>query len=933
MVLDKICTTFFFAGTINHPQETMQATQMQTRSSGRRRQSASSSANAHASRRGRGRGNVGGPAEVQRSQVPMRRRTAEEEEAAKVEAARLEAHRLDGKYCRGLQLKLMRVVEDLMIHGRDDFLKSADDMRTGGWELAKQLDLQKIERNPTMFYNQFKKFLVNLKHKKLKKANNEPESQLHGTIKQYITAVNSCWRNVNAKVPELLETLCNKFMEAKRKDEKRKKAAGRIPDGRGRETMSFDLYRELAWYFLKRGNMFAHLFLILCWNTMVRNCNCDEIVFPNTIWVGDAFGVSVKKTKTNPDGSRDVQKDCKHIYANKFMPEVCPILAMALYFLANPFIGNSKSGNKQFFPGKNTHKTFNEDVTAALQDPVFTARLDSLGIPYKNVGAYSTRKGSTTYVCTGTTSGPPIISILLRAGWAIGKVLESYLRQSQAGDCFCGRVVCGLPVLHANFAALPPHFKLTEEDTEWQNIQSVIDLAYPFRESWGKSFQPTTVFMLASLVHHQSWLHDKLPVNHVVRSKANLWERLSSLHENLALDTEGRIQVTGVPPHSVMFGNIKKLDEDIERVERKVDDLSEAVVELPTKMIEGMKLFYHDREIENGVASASVVQEMIRTQNELIKQNTEMLSAKIASMSSAVRIMADTNTTDDTAPPATGVRRRGERGKWLWSHGAHERIKKYREQRFRFLPKDFRLSFDLKSKKRRRNPVDYENEDITRKKVTPYDAWQWWWDGLRWGDELIRPLKHMSKDPKMHFFIPNSRQRYHDLKCLVQGMVQLIENTGAVDSVSNSSAQEKRLLFKQGFQLMEKFINKHNPAYKTVNRQFPTTIAFTTLKREYYTAKVWHDREQKVLRFLEYLTEEDAEHFLKDTVSGQKLDLRRVNENPKDFFKVFSTFLMTITGGRRALTLYVKAVHMSLTNNGESALPFVYKNLITNFIH
>ena len=234
---------------------------------------------------------------------------------------------------------------------------------------------------------------------------------------------------------------------------KRKKVADTLPDGRGHEQILFALYRELAWYFLKTENMFAYLFLILSWNTMVHICNCDEIVLPNTIWVRDAFGVSIKKNKTNPDGSRDVQKDCKHLYANKFMPEVCPILAMTLYFVAKPFIGSRSSGSKQLFPGKNTHKTFNEEVTVALKDPELTARLDVLGIPYKNVGAYSTRKGSTTYCTTGTTARPPIISVLLRAGWAIGKVLESYLRQGRAGDNFCGRVVCGLPVLHTSFAA------------------------------------------------------------------------------------------------------------------------------------------------------------------------------------------------------------------------------------------------------------------------------------------------------------------------------------------------------------------------------------------------------------------------------------------------------------------------------------------------
>ena len=862
----------------------------------------------------------------------MSRRTPEEEQAAQEEADRLEANRLNSAYCRNLELKLMRVVEDLMNHGHDEFLRWAEGaVETGGWELPKELNLDVIERDREGFYDLFKKFLVNLKHKKLKKANGEAESQLHGTVKQYITAVNNAWRNVNKDVPPLLQLLCNKFMESKRKDEKRKKAAGTIPDGRGREAMQFPLYRELAWYFLRKENMFAHFFLILCWNTMVRNCNCDEIVFQNTMWEQDAFCVSVKKTKTNPDGSRDVQKDYKHIYANKFMPEICPILAMALYFLSNPFIGTRSSGSNKLFPGSNTHKTFANDVNDALKDTEFTARLDVLGIPYKNVGAYSTRKGSTTYCTTGTTAAPPIIATLLRAGWAIGKVLESYLRQAQAGDNFCGRVVCGLPVLHANFAALPPHFKLRgENDTEWQEIVSAMKLAYPFHESWGESFQPTVVFMLASLVHHQSWVIEKLPINHIVRSKANLWERLSHLHSHLVTsDKESHLQATGVPPHAIMFGNIKKIDQDVQRVEKKVDDLKIQVAAMPEKIVEGMKQFYHDRDVENDVASASVMREMM-------KQQADVLNAQIDSLRSSVRSIADTNTgetaDDDAAPPPTGIRRRGERGKWMWSHGPDERFKRYRENRWRFLPKDFRISFDLKSKKRKRNPVDCSKEVITRKQVTAWDAWSWWWDGLRYGDDLIRPLKHMSKDPKMHFFVQNARQRYNDLKALVEGMVQLIESTGSVDSVSDESVEHRRLLFKQGFQLMEKFINMHHPKWKNNNRQLKENIAFTTLKKEYYAAKAQVERQRKVNHFVEHLSEVMGEdHFLKDAESGKQLDIRRVHDNPKDFYRVFSNFLMNQCAGKRSLREYVKSVNLSLTKSGE-VLPFVYKNLIKTFI-
>ena len=102
----------------------------------------------------------------------------------------------------------------------------------------------------------------------------------------------------------------------KMRSEKELLARGEIEDDGGREDMSFTLYLLMAMYFLKRGMLFAHFFLLMCWVTMVRNCNCGEIVFINAKWVEDAFAVSVKSTKTNKDGKAEVQKDWKHIYTN-----------------------------------------------------------------------------------------------------------------------------------------------------------------------------------------------------------------------------------------------------------------------------------------------------------------------------------------------------------------------------------------------------------------------------------------------------------------------------------------------------------------------------------------------------------------------------------------------------------------------------------------
>ena len=50
-------------------------------------------------------------------------------------------------------------------------------------------------------------------------------------------------------------------------------------------------------------------------------------------------------------------------------------------------------------------------------------------------------------------SASSIVAVLLRGGWEIGAVLDRYLRYSEAGDEFVGRVLSGLPLNDASFTS------------------------------------------------------------------------------------------------------------------------------------------------------------------------------------------------------------------------------------------------------------------------------------------------------------------------------------------------------------------------------------------------------------------------------------------------------------------------------------------------
>ena len=68
------------------------------------------------------------------------------------------------------------------------------------------------------------------------------------------------------------------------------------------------------------------------------------------------------------------------------------------------------------------------------------------------------RKGGTVHVTTSSTAPPPLPSVCARGKWSMGHILDVYLRFSDPGDCYAGRIIAGLPVGSTMFMVMPPHF-------------------------------------------------------------------------------------------------------------------------------------------------------------------------------------------------------------------------------------------------------------------------------------------------------------------------------------------------------------------------------------------------------------------------------------------------------------------------------------------
>ena len=192
---------------------------------------------------------------------------------------------------------------------------------------------------------------------------------------------------------------------------------------------------------------------------MCRVGNSIGVCVSHLEWRGDALGVFFAHMKNDQTGERP--RDPRHIYANPLMPDVCPILALGMYWMCFP----PRPGANHLFPGSKQDDRYGKILQRLLANEGSAFELRALGIQPGDIGTHSVRKGAATFVASGSTGGPSGTALNLRAGWALPGVQATYLRYEEAGDHFVGRTVSGLPNWSADFAILPPHF-LPSADSE-----------------------------------------------------------------------------------------------------------------------------------------------------------------------------------------------------------------------------------------------------------------------------------------------------------------------------------------------------------------------------------------------------------------------------------------------------------------------------------
>lgn len=373
----------------------------------------------------------------------------------------------------------------------------------------------------------------------------------------------------------------------------------------GKHPMDFAMYRFIGLKLIQSNNVefvFARCFLILCWNLMCRAGNIVSVCYSHLEWKGDALGIYFAHMKNDQLGERP--RDARHIFANPLMPEICPILALGLYWLCFPI----DASINRLFPGNNQYDRFRNILVRILDTNDGKEMLLSRGIKLEDIGTHSMRKGASTYVSSGSTACPPSVAVHIRAGWALGGVQDRYLRYEAAGDMYVGRTVSGLPIDHPEFALLPPMF--VEEAADL--IQSTVQECFP---QLPPALNQVAEFALASLVFHQQYLMDTMPKNHRVFgtplfTNQKRLENLGQLVTCRLNEPTDTIRASGIPPHVSLLSQMTQISNNVQLVIPELRNITPSTVAGVVKELE-------DRAIGAGTVTREGMESLL---NEILQR-------------------------------------------------------------------------------------------------------------------------------------------------------------------------------------------------------------------------------------------------------------------------------------------------------------------------
>lgn len=382
----------------------------------------------------------------------------------------------------------------------------------------------------------------------------------------YLFSESGIAKDVNETTKELWRELTSYKSGNKKASLKEKSQLG-ISIVEGKKPLPLKAYMYLAQILFesdKPEHVAAHTFLILQWNLISRaefvlESKIDAIIFQN-----DAMLFDVGKTKTDQEGTRNIDHPW-HLYSNVEHPHICCFLAMGRHLISNPTI---LAGKCSIFEGTGQYDRFCRILYDMVADPRYRDRFVSLGMPPQYFGTHSVRKGAVTHISTGITSCPPIASICLRANWSMPGVMNRYIKYENAGDQFVGKCVSGRTRMLKEFGASPAYFDFSTCDRrDCERYRRQLD-------DWIKDRMPIdgrsnekvfAVFKMciSSIEYHKEFLMSNLHKVSNIRASVFMIETAPHTQHltvkypwNKTIDTP---ELTGIPPDILIMSEFEMM--------------------------------------------------------------------------------------------------------------------------------------------------------------------------------------------------------------------------------------------------------------------------------------------------------------------------------------------------------------------------------------
>ena len=356
----------------------------------------------------------------------------------------------------------------------------------------------------------------------------------------------------------------------------------------GKKALSFEAYSLMALQLFTsdaKEDIFAHLFLVLDWCLMKRAENCVNAKINHISFGNDCLVFEFAKSKGHQSGEDHVGP--WHVYANPHKPWLCPVLALARYFICN--LEKLKDG-KPLFAGasKSVYNRYSDRFNKLVVE--LDSQLSDMGYELGDLGTHSSRKGVASMIAAGCTVSPPIISICIRAGWAMGGVKDKYLLYGCAGDEYVGRAASCLDQTTKEFAVSPPYFDYSHLEGEdkiarKKMVKDFIDSRIGFKDSDISDGAGALIgWCFASICYHYDVLKEKyLHADSTVRM-SSLFKDIPEEISSLAVikypwnKTEDTPVSTGVPPHVLHMADIYELQMELKSLKQEMKDMKTSLM-------------------------------------------------------------------------------------------------------------------------------------------------------------------------------------------------------------------------------------------------------------------------------------------------------------------------------------------------------------------